>query len=98
MGRRTGGLMTPESVWESLDMGTPDECWPWTPSVEPVAGPENARRSPNFNGAKTHCPQGHPYEGTNLVILWNGGRSCRACINAGRRRRRARALPKDVTP
>lgn len=28
---------------------------------------------------KTHCPQGHPYEGDNLHINKAGGRVCRAC-------------------
>ena len=144
--------MTPESVWESLDMGTPDECWPWTLSVdsggygrlwfggrthaahrvayeltfkpipegleidhtchnedptcpggpgcphrrccnpwhlEPVTPKQNGDRSRLTPQARTHCPHGHPYEGSNLMILWNGGRACRTCINAGRRRRRA---------
>lgn len=33
---------------------------------------------------KTHCPQGHPYEGTNLRIEktpTGGGRKCRKCHN-----------------
>lgn len=30
------------------------------------------------NTARTHCPQGHPYEGDNLVVR-GGGRYCRAC-------------------
>lgn len=28
---------------------------------------------------KTHCPQGHPYEGGNLRIKVTGGRTCRMC-------------------
>jgi hypothetical protein len=31
------------------------------------------------NRAKTHCPNGHPYDGDNLVILKNGRRRCRTC-------------------
>jgi ribosomal protein S27AE len=38
------------------------------------------------NRAKTHCPQGHPYEGTNLKIARDGARLCRQCA-----RDRARA-------
>lgn len=30
------------------------------------------------NAAKTHCPQGHPYEGANLYVS-RGGRVCLAC-------------------
>lgn len=39
--------------------------------------------------SKTHCPQGHPYEGENLVLdtNWNGRpcRRCRTCRNEKRR-------------
>jgi len=31
------------------------------------------------NAAKTHCPQGHPYEGDNLYINPVGHRICRQC-------------------
>jgi hypothetical protein len=34
--------------------------------------------------AKTHCPQGHPYDEEN-TYLWRGHRLCRAC-RAGRQR------------
>lgn len=39
----------------------------------------------DFHAKKTHCPQGHPYEGRNL-ILYDGRRYCRACKNADGRR------------
>jgi NUMOD4 motif/HNH endonuclease len=29
--------------------------------------------------AKTHCPQGHPYEAENTIIGSNGGRVCKIC-------------------
>lgn len=28
---------------------------------------------------KTHCPKGHPYEGYNLLLRYDGARVCRAC-------------------
>lgn len=28
---------------------------------------------------KTHCPQGHPYEGANLYVSPDGARRCRTC-------------------
>ncbi len=28
---------------------------------------------------KTHCPHGHPYSGSNLIVPPRGGRECRAC-------------------
>jgi hypothetical protein len=34
---------------------------------------------------RTHCPKGHPYEGSNLVIKENGARGCRECIYARNR-------------
>lgn len=41
------------------------------------------------NRAKTHCPQDHPYEGANLIILKNGRRRCRTCHLANMARYRA---------
>lgn len=32
-----------------------------------------------FNRLKTHCPQGHPYDGDNLVFM-KGSRCCRLCL------------------
>jgi hypothetical protein len=43
-----------------------------------------------INKAKTHCPQGHPYSGDNLIVYQSGPRKgarlCRACQNAWYRR------------
>jgi hypothetical protein len=51
---------------------------------------------------KTHCPQGHPYSGDNLLINpTNGGRQCRTCIRGQRHRRyvtRARAAGAKPRP
>ena len=36
----------------------------------------------NRNAEKTHCPQGHPYSGSNLVFRkgkWGLKRACKAC-------------------
>jgi hypothetical protein len=45
---------------------------------------------PNTNSAKTHCPQGHPYDEENTYLIpSNGRRMCRACIRARSARRRA---------
>lgn len=38
-------------------------------------------------GERTHCPQGHPYSGDNLIQT-NRGRRCRACQRAYDRARR----------
>lgn len=38
-----------------------------------------------WNSLKTHCPQGHPYEGDNLKITKNG-RACRQCMYEASRR------------
>ncbi|MFC8724280.1 RNA polymerase sigma factor [Streptomyces bacillaris] len=32
---------------------------------------------------KTHCPQGHPYAGRNLISRPGGGRACRTCRDQG---------------
>jgi hypothetical protein len=49
--------------------------------LEAVTPQENCLRGVSFaaeNARKTHCPQGHPYEGDNL-IAGNGFRRCRIC-------------------
>jgi hypothetical protein len=41
---------------------------------------DQVRHGTNANTNKTHCPQGHPYQGANLyVIPSTGGRVCRTC-------------------
>jgi hypothetical protein len=44
------------------------------------------------NAAKTHCPQGHPYNGANLRID-EGSRRCLTCKRDQMRRARARPEP-----
>jgi len=61
--------------------------------LEPVTHQENMRRSARAgfgNAGKTHCPQGHPYEGANPVTSKDGRhRGCRICkVNRDRQRRR----------
>ncbi len=50
--------------------------------LEPVTGIVNRSRGIHANRQKTHCPQGHPYSGTNLVRIPTGGRLCRTCRNS----------------
>jgi hypothetical protein len=47
--------------------------------LEQVTQRENLRRQPR--NRVTHCPQGHPYKGDNL-IEYKGRRYCRACRDA----------------
>lgn len=53
--------------------------------LEPVTRCENLRRGKGGRNlaaaalAKTHCPNGHPYSGTNLYISPRGNRDCVAC-------------------
>lgn len=51
--------------------------------LEPVTGAENTRRGKSWaiNGAKRHCPQGHPYDEENTHV-YDGRRYCRACNRA----------------
>lgn len=57
--------------------------------LEAVTHAENLHRGKWLNQAsskKTHCPQGHPYTGENLIVVVNrhhpnGARVCRACKN-----------------
>ena len=57
--------------------------------LEPVTNRENLLRGETVtakHAAKTHCPEGHPYAGDNLIVD-GGSRRCRTCRLAGRRRR-----------
>lgn len=51
--------------------------------LEPCSIGENTRRSPTTlpgaNILKTHCPQGHPYSGDNLIINVRRGLPNRRC-------------------
>lgn len=44
--------------------------------------------------ARTHCPEGHPYDTQNTVINSDGKRRCRTCINARARARRTTQMAK----
>ena len=51
--------------------------------LEPVTHHQNLMRGNTIiaiNSRKTHCPQGHPYNGDNLIIK-HGSRVCRICHN-----------------
>lgn len=56
--------------------------------LEPVSQAENIRRGEAgaIWLAKTHCPQGHPYDGDNLYVNPKGRRECRACRRAAQER------------
>jgi hypothetical protein len=59
--------------------------------LEVVTLQENVRRgmAGARQRARTHCPSGHPYSGSNLRI-GPYGRACRTCNNAAARRYRDR--------
>lgn len=40
---------------------------------------ENGRLTARF--WRTHCSEGHPFSGTNLVVRRDGSRGCRECMN-----------------
>lgn len=65
--------------------------------LEPVTRKENLRRGVGIGAAsgaiarakqlaKTHCPSGHPYSGSNLYLRKNGYRDCKECNRASWRR------------
>lgn len=45
------------------------------------------RHGTNWNTAKTHCPQGHPYSAENTLLNSNGRRECATCRRARNRAR-----------
>jgi hypothetical protein len=55
--------------------------------LDPVTRGVNVSRADHsvqgaYNREKTHCPQGHPYEGDNLRITKKGSRVCVTCARA----------------
>lgn len=53
--------------------------------LEAITQRENMLRGDAVNALnvrKTHCPQGHPYDGDNLIINRLGARLCRECQRA----------------
>lgn len=61
--------------------------------LDPVSHRENVLRGDTLaaaNAAKTHCPQGHPYDAANTYLSPSGSRVCRVCTQAARDRYAAR--------
>lgn len=57
--------------------------------LEAVTHRENLRRGDTFTRkqlAKTHCPQGHPYDEENTYISVRGLRYCRTCVRVANRK------------
>lgn len=57
--------------------------------LEPVTRQENFKRSPIHAGSATHCPNGHPYSGENLLVVNASDgmrRRCRICKKETARR------------
>lgn len=50
--------------------------------LKPMGRNANSLQSPNHLKYRTHCPQGHPYEGENLYFTRTGGRGCWICRRA----------------
>jgi hypothetical protein len=70
--------------------------------LEPVTGRENLLRGNTFqaaNVAKTHCPQGHPYDAVNTMMVGKNktNRACRECYRQAWRRRYGKHSPTPVT-
>ncbi|WP_405941583.1 HNH endonuclease signature motif containing protein [Streptomyces sp. NBC_00207] len=63
---------------------------PW--HLEPVSQRANVLRGGGVAAqaaAKTHCPQGHPYDSANTIVSSEGYRRCRTCCRIADRLRRA---------
>ena len=61
--------------------------------LEPVTASENTLRQRHHERLKTHCPQGHPYEGENVLVR-QGKRHCREC-DRNRKRKKPAADPEQ---
>ncbi len=61
--------------------------------LEAVTHQENCRRGEAglkfglLQRAKTHCPQGHPYDDANIRTRKNGKRECKICYRGNNKRR-----------
>lgn len=71
--------------------------------LTPVTRKEHSRIGDTLavrNSQVTHCPQGHPYDGENLILRSNGGRDCRACRQSAIRNwyERVEASPRGYHP
>jgi hypothetical protein len=63
--------------------------------LEPVTNAENIRRG-LAGRLKTHCPKGHPLDGSNVYLRRNGTRYCRRCrLDYMRGRPQWKALPEN---
>lgn len=66
--------------------------------LEPVTQMVNTLRGLSWSGRnkrKTHCPQGHPYEGKHLTIKYDGARACLTCGRQYSRNRYTNMLRKQ---
>lgn len=66
--------------------------------LEAVTHRENTLRGNTVaaaNAAKTHCPQGHSYDGDNLHLRPDGSRRCRTCVDAQNKARHAEPKADD---
>lgn len=70
----------------------PDHLEPVPPRINQHRGNTIAAR----NIAKTHCPQGHPYDEANTYVYRSTERQCRTCMAERVRHRRASGKP--LTP
>jgi len=60
--------------------------------LEPTTHLENVQRGRGgqLQLARTHCPQGHPYDADNTFMRADGARGCRICRNDRSRKCKAR--------
>lgn len=58
--------------------------------LAPKTRQANSNASLNSMSAKTHCPQGHPYDEANTKVNVKGSRVCRECAVLSNRRYRAK--------
>ena len=66
-------------------LGCPHRCCVNPAHLEPVTRSVNLIRGKTLIAeqvAKTHCPQGHPYDAANTYVTKRGSRQCRICAKA----------------
>ena len=85
--RRAGGVIPPG---HELDHLCRNRACVNPSHLEPVTSRINSLRGATFaaeNASKTHCANGHPFEGDNLIPVRDGNsRACRECRSAAKRK------------
>lgn len=87
--------LEPDHLCRVRECANPD-CIEWVTPEENKRRSHYARGTANFNGAKTHCPQGHEYGPENTRRDKKNRRYCLTCLRNKAAARRASWTPEQL--